>query len=80
MKEEKDNIVNYNFLPWSESWKSVRKDFILWKKDSRDIRNLVDFNSTDFAIDNFKILIDQDQCKWSKLQTSYSASIIQEFQ
>lgn len=50
------------------------------KKNSRDIRNLVDFNSTDFAIDNFNILIDQDQCKWSKLQTSYSASIIQEFQ
>lgn len=50
------------------------------KKNSRDIRNLVDLNSTDFAIDNFNILIDQDQCKWSKLQTSYSASIIQEFQ
>lgn len=49
------------------------------KKNSRDIRNLVDFNFTDFAIDNFNILIDQDQCKWSKLQTSYSASIIQEF-
>lgn len=47
------------------------------KKNSRDIRNLVDFNSTYF--DNFNIPIDQDQCKWSKLQTSYSASIIQEF-
>lgn len=75
-------ITTFYLNPKAENLREKILSFarVSLKKNSRDIRNLVDLNSTDFAIDNVNILIDQDQCKWSKLQTSYSASIIQEFQ